>query len=183
MNTTHSHSVTAVLPQHRARQLRFSIVGAGAMSAALAAFAPSAHAFVENVYPGIQCVHNSGGVPTPHFGMLENRTATTSVVNCPVPLMEGADIDDVGVLVWNANAAQPVTCTLRLVELDTNLGGGFDFTDDVQSSVLLNDWNVLHFAAIDTGTSFSTHAFLRCDIPPAVGNAFSRIGSYSTDDF
>jgi len=184
MNSIPSSLAAPSLPLLRvARRFQSRVVGAGAVGGALALFAPSAHAFVENVYPGIQCTHNSGAVPTLHFGMLENRAATTSVVNCPIPLKEGFDIDDVGVIVWNANAAQPVTCSLRITELDTTFPNGFRFTQEEQSSVLLNDWNPLHFNGIEVDPSYSTHAFLRCEIPPAVGNAFSRIGNYTTDAF
>jgi hypothetical protein len=126
-------------------------------------------------------VHYSGGAPTQHWGMLENRTASTSVVNCPIELKESFDIDDVSVIVWNANAAATVTCSLRVTELDTTFPNGYQHSQEVQSSVLLNDWNPLHFTGITVNPQHSTHAFLRCEIPPAVANSYSRIGNYKTD--
>lgn len=180
MNRNQTAFTSASKPNLTLRAIKAALSASGL---ALVLVAPAAEAFVDNTYPGIQCVHHSGGVPTAHYGMLENRTNQTSVVNCPVPLSEGAEIDDVSVLVWNVNTGTPVTCILRVTELAVTFPNGYQVTSETQDSVLLNDWNPLHFNPITVNPQYTTHAFIRCELPPGNAGSYSKIGSYKTNDF
>lgn len=161
--------------------LKSMLLAASSAAFALAAL-PADAAFTDNTYPALQCVYHSGGVPTPTFGMLENRTTQTAVVECPIPLIDGQDINRVKVAVWNGNSSATVTCTKRKVELSATFAGGYRWFEDTQSSVLVNDWQNLEFKGINVDPSYETHAFVRCEIPPADGTSYSRIGQYKTDN-
>jgi hypothetical protein len=146
--------------------------------------ASSAKANVVSVYPAaMHCIYQSGGAVTAVAGMLENRTGTPSNVACSVDLLEGPNLTNIGVLVWDGSGGGGITCKVRATELVITAVDprGYVITEQTLSSVVPGEWEGMNFAPVIVPGGASMHVTMNCLIPAANGNTFSKLGHITTN--